>query len=93
MITLTPTPFAELANLIRTDPEYAWAFHCNLAVPIWDVTRCTHTYANQAAALIMRQMFDHDITTHQQYEYGKSAVQAHYEMRIEAERAEGVDHA
>lgn len=73
---------------MRSDPEYAWAWHCNLAVPIMDAAGVSHEKANIAAALIMSQMFEYDITSHPHYEYGKSHAQAYGEMRIAIARAE-----
>lgn len=87
-MTDTSHPFSALRNFIATDPEYAWGWQCNLAVPIMDATGVDHRQANEAAALIMRQLFDYDITTHPHYEYGKSGAQQYFEARVEAEREE-----
>lgn len=81
-------PFTALKAAINADPEYAWGWHCNLAVPIMDAACVSHDLANQAAALIMRQLFDCDITTHPHYEGKKSPAQEYFEMRVDAERAE-----
>lgn len=82
-------PFDELKAAIHADPDYAWGWQCNLAVPMRDVIPgVTHAQANRAAALIMRQLFDYDITTHKHYDGGKSAAQKHFELRIAAEQAE-----
>jgi hypothetical protein len=70
------------------DPDYAWSWHCNLAMPILDATGCSHELANQAAAYLMQHLWGCDITTHPHYEYGKSGAQAYTELRIAAERAE-----
>jgi len=78
--------FTALKTLIETDPEYAWTWHCNLAVPIMDATGASQAKANQAAALIMAQMFDYDITEHPNYRWGKSGHQAYFETRKEADR-------
>jgi hypothetical protein len=85
-----------LKNAMRTDPEYAWAWHCNLAMPIMDAYapasnashEAQHQAANEAAAHLMQHLFDYDITTDPRYAYGKSGAQAYAEMRIEAERLE-----
>lgn len=82
----TGEAFYGLKRAINEDPEYAFAWFCNLAVPIRDVTRCQHDYGSQAAALIMAQMFDCDITTHPHYTGGKSGVQAYFEARRDADR-------
>ena len=81
-------PFARLRQVIYDDLEYAWAWQCNLAVPILDTIPCTHAHANEAAALIMAQMFGYDITKHPEYTAGKSPAQEYFEMRVEAEKEE-----
>ena len=79
-------PFAALADIIRADPDYAWAWHCNLAMPILDVTGVSHEKANEAAAYIMATLFECDITTHPNYAGKKSAVQEYHEYRVAADR-------
>lgn len=81
-------PFERLRKIIHDDLEYAWAWQCNLAVPIMDATPCTHAQANEAAALIMAQMFGYDITDHPEYTAGKSPAQEYFEMRVDAEKEE-----
>ncbi len=84
-------PFEALKALIHADTEYAWAWHCNLAVPIMDAANVDHKEANQVAALIMAQMFGYDITTHPHYQdfgYSKSASQEYFELRVAAEQDE-----
>jgi hypothetical protein len=85
---MTVHAFTALKDLINTDTEYAWAWHCNLAVPIMDAACVNHATANEAAALIMAQMFDHDITQHPQYQGEKSGAQIYFEARVEADRAD-----
>ena len=78
--------FEALKQAINTDPEYAWGWQCNLAVPIMDVTGASHAAANQAAALILQQMFGCDITSHPHYGGEKSLEQVYFQARVEAER-------
>lgn len=81
--------FGALKVAIQADPDYAWSWHCNLAVPVMDVIEgATHEQANQAAALIMQQMFDYDITQHPHYPGKKSSQQEYFELRVAAERDE-----
>ena len=80
--------FNALKQAISDDPEYAWAWHCNLAMPIYDEAGCDIGKANQSAALIMAQMFDHDITAHPHFSYEKSNAQAFFEMRRDADRGD-----
>lgn len=80
--------FASLKAAIQTDPTYAWAWFCNLSVPITDATALSSAEADQAAALIMCQMFDTDITAHPEFSGEKSAYQSYFEMRVEADRTD-----
>lgn len=68
------------------DPEYAWAWHCNLAMPIMDATGISHEQANEAAAHLMQYLWGCDITAHPLYEYGKSGAQSYAEIRADADR-------
>jgi hypothetical protein len=81
-------PFDGLRGLIHSDPEYAWGFHCNLTMPIYDVASVPIDRANQASALIMAQMFGYDITRHPRYVFEKNPHQEYFEARIAAEREE-----
>jgi hypothetical protein len=75
-------------NVIRQemldDPSYLWAWHCNLAAPIKEVMGY-HIPSNQAAALILAQIFKVDSTTCPEYIYPKSAAQNNFEARLEAD--------
>lgn len=85
------TPVAEAwagMEAAMQDPDYAWGWHCNLAVPIMDATGITHKQANMAAAHLMQHLWKCDITTHPNYQYEKSDAQAYAEFRIEADKAE-----
>lgn len=77
-----------LSHEMQTDPDIAWGWHCNIAMPIMDVLDCSHKDANEAAAHLMQRLFGVDITQHEQYIYDKSAAQEYAEMRIAAEREE-----
>lgn len=81
-----PSPFGALREVINSDPDYAWSWLCNLAVPIMDSAGVTHEIANQTAALIMAQMFGCDITKHPNFEYVKSPQQGYFEARVASER-------
>ena len=86
---LTPLDLETCFNVIRQqcldDPMYMWSWHCNFALPIMDATMADHEKANQAAALIMAQVFNVDSTTSPYYCYNKSLAQIGYEARLEAE--------
>lgn len=53
----TGTAYRELESAIQEDPDFAWGWHCNIAMPIKDELGCTHLEANRAAARIMSHLF------------------------------------
>ena len=46
---------------MKNDPEYAWSWHCNLAMMACDAG-ATHAEANKQAASFMKATFGVDIT-------------------------------
>lgn len=86
-----PSAVAAIKQAMADDPGYAWAWHCNIAVPIMDATGVSHETANEAAAHLMQHLFDCDITTNEHYQYGKSGAQQYAETRIAAEREEDAE--
>lgn len=80
--------FLNMQRLMQSDAEYAWAWHCNLAMPIMDVAGCDHKTANEAAAHLMQHIWSVDITTDPRYVYGKSDAQQYAEFRIALDAAE-----
>lgn len=59
-----PNALRQLTAALQADPDYAWSWHCNLAMPVMDATGVTHRVANEAGARLMRHLFDIDITNH-----------------------------
>jgi hypothetical protein len=53
-----------LREAFHNDPEYAWSWHCNLAMSAYDEGLCKPA-ANRAAARFMRLAFDIDMTKHE----------------------------
>ena len=53
---------------MKDDPDYAWAWHCNVAMPIKDSIGCSHKDANVAAARVMQHLFEVDITKMKEYQ-------------------------
>lgn len=51
--------FSVLRAAIEADPEYAWAWHCNIAMPMID-SGCPDKIANEGAARVMRNIFQVD---------------------------------
>lgn len=50
------------------DEDYAWTWHCNIAVCFMDEGG-THRQANQAAARFMKLAFGIDVTTFDAWKY------------------------
>lgn len=62
--------FRALAQALRDDPEYAWAMHCNVAVPIRDELGgglASQAIANRAAARVISHLFGVDMTQHEYF--------------------------
>lgn len=58
---LTRLAFWWLARSIRADHDYAWSWHCNLAMAAYD-EGLEHHAANRAAGRFMHLLFDIDTT-------------------------------
>jgi len=62
------TAFELLKSAIQSDPAYAWAWHCNIAMPILDSTAgVTREGANEAAATVMQHLFGVDMRSSQEW--------------------------
>jgi hypothetical protein len=58
--------FEELKEAIQNDPDYAWSWHCNLAVPMQD--EGMSPYSSQlAASRILSNFFGVDMLKNQFY--------------------------
>jgi len=55
-------PFEQLRNQLRDDPDYAWGWHCNIAVASMD-EGMDHAAANRAAARVMYSAFGVDTSS------------------------------
>lgn len=60
------TTMANLKSKLYHDPSLAWVWQCNLAMAIYD-EGVSHIAANKAAARIMKNFFDIDITVLPEY--------------------------
>jgi hypothetical protein len=59
--TTTPHLLDQFTAALTADPDLAWSWHCNIAMPIMDRMHCSHTAANEAAVDLMRHLFHIDI--------------------------------
>lgn len=50
-----------IRKAIHIDEDYAWSWHCNLAMTSYD-EGLSHKSANKAAARFMQICFDYDVT-------------------------------
>ena len=57
-----------LTDRLQTDPELAWGWHCNIAVPMQD-EGVSHEVSNKAAARIMYNLFRIDTSKNKHYKY------------------------
>ncbi|MFW6855311.1 hypothetical protein ACODYM_28890 [Burkholderia gladioli] len=63
------SPFERLKQALQADAEYAWSWHCNLAMPIMDSIRCTSAQANKAGADLMQYLFGVDVRKFPQWKH------------------------
>ncbi len=63
----TGIPYRELEKAIHEDADYAWSWHCNIAVPLMDNLECSHLDANRTAAALMRHLFGTDTSKHSNF--------------------------
>lgn len=63
-------PLKALGVLLKEDDEYAWAFHCNVAMSIFDSSYINASIreCNFAASLLMKRIFNVDICNNPQWE-------------------------
>lgn len=64
------SPIKELIDAMKADPEYAWGWHCNLAMAMHDSGAGPHQACNKGAALFLSLLSDGavDTTQHPAYE-------------------------
>lgn len=62
-VATATSAFDQLKAEIQADHAYAWAWHCNVAMPILDHCHgaLTHRQANELAAEVMQHMFGIDV--------------------------------
>jgi hypothetical protein len=85
------TGIESLIAEMAANPELAWAWHCNIAMPIMDAAGVSHQVANETAAHLMQHLFRYDITQHPHYVYEKSGAQQYAEMRIAMDAEEDAE--
>lgn len=61
------SPLNKLRYDMKEDHGLAWAWHCNIAMPIMDSINCSHKDANIASSAVMRHVFGIDITQFEEY--------------------------
>lgn len=64
------TPIATLVATFINDPEYAWGWHCNIAMACYDKGARPHSACNAGAALFLKLLTDGkvDTTAHPAYQ-------------------------
>lgn len=62
------TALNAVKRAMAADPELAWSWQCNIAMPLFDAVRnISHWQANVGAARLMRHLFDVDMTEHKDF--------------------------
>ncbi len=56
-----------LSNAMKNDSDYAWSWHCNVAMNVYD-EGVDHVTANKAAARLMQGMFGVDTSINRYYQ-------------------------
>lgn len=76
VVTLTAAEaFEALKNALQQDADYAWSWHCNIAMAHYDAMSeagcdghdARHKTANNGAARFMKLCFDIDMTKHRNF--------------------------
>jgi len=58
-----------IKDQMKKDNDFAWSWHCNIAMPIYDSTNLSKRKCNQIAVNLMRHLFDVDTSENKHYEY------------------------
>ena len=66
--------FVVLKQKMQDDPSYAWSWHCNIAMAMYDAG-CDHKIANEGAARFMQLCFEMDTTQCLEYQ----SIMRHYD--------------
>lgn len=62
----TTEAMKQFTKSMQEDDDYAWSWHCNLAMSAQD-NGVDHKAANKSAALFMKWCFNVDMTKHPHY--------------------------
>lgn len=57
-----------LKKAMQDDPHYAWGWHCNITMAIFDTGAASLRKSHIASARVMRNCFAIDITKHSEYD-------------------------
>ena len=86
---LVVSPLDALKKALTDDPEYAWSWHCNIAMASHD-EGLSKPEANRAAARFMKNCFDIDMTKHEHF---KDTQMLSKELAPETETQESSEEA
>ena len=59
--------YYKLRNILKNDDEQAWGWYCNIAMPIHDQSTLSIRDSRQLAVVLMRRLFNIDMTIHINY--------------------------
>ncbi len=77
--------YDSLTQAMRDDPQYAWGWLCNIAMPLSDSAGMSHEQANVTAAYLMDHLFGIDITTNERFAYQMGGAQKMHRLMMNAE--------
>jgi hypothetical protein len=69
----TLSAFEFLKAALHADGDYAWSWHCNLAMPIMDSIHCAPELANKAGADLMQYLFGIDVRKFDQWHHDEQS--------------------
>jgi len=82
---------ATFINAMRKDPDYAWAWHCNIAMSAFDAG-CPHGVANEGAARFLQLLAGVDTRQHPGFAPTQTPVTATLEQGLNGTCAADLAH-
>jgi hypothetical protein len=73
----------KLTAAMQSDMDYAWGWHCNIAMAAFDAG-CPHDVANEGAARFMKMLFNVDTRKHEWFSWTQKAKTAIPDTPLEA---------
>lgn len=86
----TARAYRDLQRAMLKDPDYAWSWHCNIAMPIYDATHpaCTckwdqgHAHGDDCAIVKARAAGNRPVTTEQANEIASRLMRHLFKVEV-----------